>query len=351
MQSKLRILISGPGLIGKVHARIVAAQESCDLAVIVAPSSKENRDFALTAGAAFYTDLGEALDAQPIDGVIISSPNAFHFEQAMICIARGIPTLIEKPLTDQIDEASKLHDAVNRSGVPVLVGHHRTYSPLLNVALEFLRSEKFGRLVAFQGSALFLKPDHYFEDGPWRALKGGGPILINLIHEIGLMREFCGEIAAVQAMGSHDIRKFPVEDTAAIVLQFVNGALGTFLLSDAAASSKSWEMTSGENPAYPHFNQEACYHFAGTNGSLDFPSMRVKSYPTSEVRSWWKPFDETKLEFTSQDPLEAQINNFVEVIRDGAKPRVSAHDGYRNIRVIEAIRQSIETGQKESVVE
>jgi len=100
--------------------------------------------------------------------------------------------LVEKPITDNIDDARKLADRSEDARVPVLVGHHRTYSPLLDAAVAFLNSARFGRLVAVQGSALFYKPVKYFKDGAWRTKVGGGPILINLIHEIGLLRYFCG---------------------------------------------------------------------------------------------------------------------------------------------------------------
>lgn len=343
MADRLRIVLSGPGLIGRQHARLIGARGDCALAAIVAPASDDNRQFAHETGARFYTDLADALDGERPDAAIISSPNAFHCEQTLACLTRGVPVLVEKPMTDRIDEADQVLAMVERTGVPVLVGHHRTYSPLLDAALDLLRSERFGRLVALQGSALFYKPAHYFAEGPWRTVRGGGPILINLIHEIGLMRLFGGEIASVQAVAAHNIRRFEVEDTVAISLVFAEGALGTFLLSDTAASSKSWEMTSGENPAYPHFPAECCYHFAGTNGSLDFPSMAARSYPTAEGRSWWKPFDEFALSFERKDPLALQLAHFVDVVRNGAAPRVSALDGYRNMQVIEAIRQSIVT--------
>ena len=74
-----------------------------------------------------------------------------------------------------------------------------------------------------------------------------------------------------------------------MVFTFANGALGTFLLSDTAASARSWEQTSQENASYASYADEDCYHIAGTTGSLSVPTMRVRTYPGA--RSWWEPFD------------------------------------------------------------
>jgi predicted dehydrogenase len=341
MTSRLRFLLSGPGLIGRQHAKLLMSHPDCDLAAIVAPPSERNEAFAVECRAAFFPNFDEALETVAFDAAIVSSPNAFHDAQTAACIRKGIPVLTEKPITDALASARRLAEMAERANVPVLVGHHRTYSPLLDSAREFLASSRFGRPVALQGSALFYKPAHYFKDGPWRTKKGGGPILINLIHEIGLMRLFYGEIRSVSALAGHAVRGFEVEDTVAIGLNFTNGALGSFLLSDAAASSKSWEMTSGENPAYPQFPDDSCYHFAGTNGSLDFPSMRARYYSNPSEASWWTPFETTELPLSRGNPLELQLNHFVDVIRRRASPRVSARDGYLNMLVLDAITQSI----------
>ena len=341
MPDQFRFLLSGPGLIGKVHAQLIKARPDCTLSAIVAPPSEQNKAFAAHAGANFYLDIDTALGNEHIDAAIISSPNAFHFEQATRCIETGVSVLVEKPLTDNVDTARSLKEMSEARQVPVLVGHHRTYSPLLDAASAFLKSERFGRLVTVQGSALFYKPAHYFREGMWRTKIGGGPILINLIHEIGLVRYFCGEIKNVFAFAQNSIRQFEVEDTVAISFEFLNGALGNFLLSDTAASSKSWEMTSGENPAYPWFPKENCYHFAGTNGSLDFPSMRARRYATGSAPSWWTAFEFEDISLAREDPLKLQLDHFVDVLRGNARPKASARDGYLNMVVIDAIKHSI----------
>ncbi|MDX8354714.1 Gfo/Idh/MocA family oxidoreductase [Cognatiyoonia sp. IB215182] len=345
----VKILLSGPGLIGRKHAELIKQNEDCKLAAVVAPPSDRNAIFAMACGAPVFSSTEEALNTVTVDAAIISSPNAFHYDQAMACLSRQIPTLVEKPLSDRSEDAIRLVDAVEKTRTPMLVGHHRSYSPLTQIARDFLRSQQFGQMVALQGTAIFYKPDQYFRDGPWRAQPGGGPILINLIHEIGLMRDFAGEIVTVQALRSSHARRFIVEDTVSIGLEFENGALGTFMLSDAAVSWKSWEMTSGENPAYPHFPQSTCYHFAGSDGALDFPSMTAKTYRPGTEKSWWKPFEELTLDVTPCDPLKCQLEHFVDVIRGQANPQVSARDGYHNLRVVEAIKEAAQTGRQISL--
>ncbi len=345
---RVSILLTGFGLIGSKHAEMVSAREDCILAAIVAPHCVEYEKKAAEYGTRLYSTIQEAFDSVHIDAAIISSPNEFHYEQALACLDKKIPVLVEKPLTDDLDMAKHLVEVVADTKVPLLVGHHRTYSPLLSTALDFLKSDRFGKMVAVQGAALFYKPKEYYEAGPWRTKPGGGPILINLIHEIGIMRHLCGEIVKVSAFESRKNREFEVEDTVTINFVFENGVLGNFLLSDAAASNKSWEMTSGENPAYPHYPTQACYHFVGSNGSIDFPNMHTRYYLDTEGASWWRDFVEERLVFTPIDPLECQLSHFIKVIRGDESPIVTAMDGYMNMVVVDAIKESIQT---EKIVE
>lgn len=345
----LRIAVAGAGQIGRTHIALIEASTECVLAAIV-DTTPASIALAQARGVPHHASLAELLAGTRPDAVIISTPNPLHVANALDCIAAGVPALIEKPVAHTMEDGQRLLEAAARTGVPLLVGHHRTHSPLLRRAREIVQSGVLGPLVAVMGSALFYKPDSYFDEAPWRREAGGGPVLINLIHEIGNLRSLCGEIVAVQALASSATRQHAVEDTVAIGLRFANGALGTFMLSDAAASARSWEQTAQENNAYATYPDEDCYTLAGTRGSLAIPTMRMKLHDHDGDRSWWQPMRSEIAAVTRDDPLERQLAHFCAVIRGEAAPLVTVHDGLQNLRVVEAIGVAARTGRNVDIV-
>ena len=341
--AKLKIAVAGAGIIGLAHIEVLARSSRCGLSAIVDPSPGAVA-IAAQAGVPLYTSLDALLAQDKPDGIILATPNHLHVPQALQCIAAGLPVLLEKPVAATLAEGEKLLKVVEETGARVLIGHHRAHSPIMAKAREVVDSGKLGQLVSVMGSAQFFKPDEYFASGPWRTQPGGGPILINMIHEVHNLRMLCGDISAVQAFASHATRGFAVEDTVAINLRFASGVLGSFMLSDTAACARSWEQTSQENKAYPSYADEDCYVIAGTNGSLAVPTMRLKTYPRPEDRSWWKEFESGVVGMVRDDPLKHQMNHFADVIEGKAAPLVSVRDGVQNLRVTEAIAEAAKTG-------
>jgi predicted dehydrogenase len=342
--NKTRIAVAGAGYIGLAHMDAAAASTAVQLSAIVDPSLNAVAT-AVKYGVPLYTSLAELFAKDKPDGVVLATPNQLHLPHAKECMDAGVPMLLEKPITPTVSEAEELVAYQEKTTAIILIGHHRAHSPIMAKAKEVVESGKLGKLVAVMGSALFVKPDHYFDDGPWRREIGAGPILLNMIHEVHNLRMLCGEIASVQAITSHAVRGFAVEDTVAINMRFLNGTLGTFMLSDCAASAKSWEQTSQENKAYTSYDDEDCYTVTGTHGSLSIPTMRMKSYANNEDRSWWKPFDVSVVDMQRSDPIANQMEHFVKVVRGEAKPLVSSFDGMQNLKITEAIVQSAKTGQ------
>jgi predicted dehydrogenase len=128
-----------------------------------------------------------------------------------------------------------------------------------------------------------------------------------------------------------------------MVFTFADGALGTFLLSDTAASPRSWEQTSQENTSYATHPDEDCYHLAGTTGSLSIPTMRLRVFPGT--RTWWEPFDTSTVELERSDPLAGQLEHFAAVIRGEVEPVCNGRDGLSTLKVVDAVIESARTGQ------
>ena len=341
--NRLRIAVAGAGYIGKAHIAVVQRSEHCTLGAIVDPAPAAAA-LAAKAGVPHYTRLQDLLAADKPDGVILATPNQLHVEHALLCIDAGLAMLLEKPIAPTVAEALQLIDAADKVKARLLIGHHRAHSPIMAKAREVVTSGVLGPLVAVTGSATFYKPDHYFADAPWRRESGAGPILLNLIHEVHNLRMLCGEITAVQAFASHATRGFAVEDTVSINLRFASGALGSFMLSDTAASARSWEQTAQENKAYASYDDEDCYVISGTSGSLSVPTMRIKTYARPEDRSWWKPFETGVVDMVRDDPLKLQLAHFCAVVRGQAQPLVSARDALANLRVTQAIAAAAASG-------
>jgi len=345
---KVRIAVAGAGQIGKRHVEMILKSAECSLSALVDPVPAA-ADYARPLGVPLYRSLAELLAKDRPDGMILATPNQMHVDQALECIAARLPVLVEKPVAHTLDAGIRLCEAAEAANVPVLVGHHRRHSAIMARAVEVIASGVLGRIVAVTGTVLFYKAENegYFDGAyAWRREPGGGPILLNMIHEVGNLRSLCGEIVAVQAFTSNATRKHAVEDTAAIALRFASGALGTFLLSDTAASDRSWEHTSGEDPRYAkaHTDEDDCYLVAGTFGSLAIPTMRLQRYPTAADQSWHKALEKSVIALEAVDPLARQIAHFADVIRGTATPLVSARDGLQNLRVVDAIVEAAKSG-------
>ncbi len=335
------LAVVGAGGMGRRHVEAIAASGgAARLHAIVDPAAAA-KDYAAKLGVAWYRDLAAMLARNRPDGAILATPNHLHLSDGLACLGADIPVLIEKPVASDTSSARLLVEAAEQTGIPLLVGHHRRHNPLIAAAKQVLASGRIGTIVAVHAMFWLFKPDDYFA-AEWRRLPGAGPLFVNLVHDIDLLRHLCGEIVSVQALQSSGVRKHANEDTAVIIMRFANGALGTASMSDTVVAPWSWELTAKENPAYPPTGQ-SCYLIGGTDGSLELPNLRVWSYPGGS-KSWTEKLVSEALEVRPEDPLVRQIRQFAAVIRGEEPPLVPGREGLKTLEVIEAIKRSADTG-------
>lgn len=342
MIDTVRLAIAGYGLVGRRHADAILQAPGAEICGIVEPA-EEGRRAARAQGFETYPHLEALFENAGAEGVILATPNALHVEQAMACIDRKMPVLVEKPIATRSSDADVLITAARCSNVPLLVGHHRRHNPLIQRAKELIDSGEIGTIRAVQATCWFYKPDDYFDVADWRKKPGAGPISVNLVHDVDLIRFLCGEVTTVRAVAAPSARGFENEDVASALLEFESGAIGTITVSDSIVAPWSWELTSREYPIYPP-TPENCYMIGGSHGSLSVPDLRVWHYANGE-RNWWSAISSTTRKRESTDPLVNQVLNFAAVIRGKAQPIVTGEEGLRTLQVVEAIQRSSASGR------
>ena len=337
----VKLAVIGLGLMGSRHVEIAQSFDGCEL-VAACDLDASLRVVADRHGVPFFRDIGEMLDRAKPNGAIIATQSANHVDTFAACARRGVHALIEKPVADTTEAALRIAELADTTNTHVLVGHHRRHNPLVQAAHAVVTGGEIGDLLAVSMMWTLMKPDGYFDIG-WRSVRpDGGPVLINLVHELDILRYVCGEIDQVFAQGRSAARGFEVEDSVSISITFQNGAVATILGSDVATAPWSYEATTGENPLYYNV-PENCYYFTGTHGALAFPRMELWKYPDPDRRGWQHRMERSVLPVTRADSLTVQLAHFCDVVRGTQPPLVDARDGARSLAAALAVLRSCST--------
>ena len=330
------IALIGAGLIGREHASLIVAHRELNLVGICDPSPAAGM-LARQLSVGHWSDYEAMFKEVVPDGAIIALPNHLHAAAALACIDRGVACLVEKPVAETIAAGLRVAEASERADVPVLVGHHRRHSPDIREAKRVINAGELGPLVAVNGMTLFDKPDAYF-DAAWRREPGGGPLLINLVHDLDALRYLVGEIESVHAFTSSAVRGFEVEDTASVAIRFVSGVLGSFVISDATVSPWAWEYTSGQALLHPT-QPGPCLFISGRKAALSVSDMYLWRHAT-EGEHWQHPLVREHRPGDGSRTYVNQLDHFAAVIRREVEPLIPARDGVATLAATLAVEKA-----------
>jgi predicted dehydrogenase len=346
MIEPVRLGLVGAGFMGRQHLGFIRDRADAVLVAIADPVVTPGE-----IGYPVHATVTELLAAERLDAVIVANPNSLHVDTAIECLAAGVAVLLEKPVATDYAEARRLVAAVERYDGRLLVGHHRRHHPAVDVAWRAIRNGDLGDLVGVSGIWSARKDDAYFADVPWHREPGAGVLLINLVHDLDLLRHLGGEVAEIQAMASSHTRGLVVEDTMSVNLRFENGAVGSFFASDAGVSPWGWDQSTEDAPAFPYLPDGVAYQFVGTAGALSVPNLARFGYAGGQAPEWMSPLSRTYLRVEPRSSYVAQLAHFVDVVRGDAPPLVSAEDAARTLALVEAAavaassRETVDVGR------
>ena len=339
---KINISIVGTGLMGLQHIKAISKSKKANLHSIV-DISDNSKKLSNKYKIPLYSDVSSLLKSNQLDAVIVATPNQLHEKHTISFLKKKIPVLLEKPISDNIKSAKKIIISSKKNKTPLLIGYHRRHNAIVSKVKTIIRSGKLGNIVSANVLCWLYKHKEYFKE-TWRISRGGGPLGINLVHDIDMICYLLGSIRYVQAFTTNKTRKHKVEDTATVSLIFESGALCTLNISDTIVAPWSYELTAGENPAYPVTNQSA-YMIGGTKGSIQFPNLKYWFY--KKERSWWnKIFLKSDINKKDDNTLVNQIDHFSDVVLKKVKPKVNGSDGLNSLKIFAAITKSAKTGKK-----
>lgn len=340
MGAPLPLCVVGAGLIGMRHVEVAQASDQVRLVAVV-EADAVRREALARQGLPAVASISDA----PADtrAAVIATPTPDHRASGEAAFQRGWAVLVEKPLAATMTEARALIAASQASGLPLITGHHRRCHASVMATRQAVG--ELGALVGLQGMWSLRKHDAYYAPA-WRRSPGAGPLMTNLSHEIDLLRFFVGDIAEITTLISSARRGLVIEDSAAIALRFDNGALGSFLISDAGVSPWSFEAATGENPVIPATAQDYI-RITGTQGALEFPSLTRWGGVAADEADWRKPLrSHAGPDMGKIDPLLAQLERFSAVAQGAADDDVlcSGADGLAALEMTLAAALSGKTG-------
>ena len=339
MAAQLGIGIVGAGVIGAVHAAAVAGVDGARLVAVADPREDAGRRLADAHGAAWHAD-DAALVARPdVDAVILATPSGLHADQAVRAAGAGKHVITEKPMAIGLADADRMIAACEGAGVALAVIFQTRFTRDAVRLKRAVEAGLFGRPVIGNAVVHWRRTDDYYAaNGGWRgtrALDGGGALMNQSIHTIDLLQWILGPVARLAADTATLDHAIETEDTAAAVLRFASGALGT--IQGTTAADRDWpvrlEIVGTEGRAV--LQHGALTGWEPRPGAVDADLLTAEDRALTDG---WR----------ADEPMgtghQRQLRAIVAALRSGQEPPVPGREGRKAVELILAIYRAAETG-------
>jgi len=330
----VRVGLAGLGTMGRNHLRVLAGHPVAHLAAVSDPVPAAVEAAVDSSGAQGFAEPLAMIAEADLDAVVIAAPTTAHEALARAAIERDVPVLVEKPLAATVDEAIRIVEAGKARGVPVQVGHVERFNPAV---LEL------GRLLADGWlSAIYAIVSR--RAGPFPARIRDVGVTIDLAtHDVDILSWIAGErpvrVHAETAQRIHATH----EDLLFGLLRFPSGARGMLDVNWLTPDKRRQLIVIGE---------EGMFELDYLTQRLVFTKAPLLAEP-SLIRGYAPTFagDTAELPVESREPLVAEIDSFLRVVREGGRPVVDGEDGLWAVALAGALLEAAAGGRPVDLTE
>lgn len=335
----LDFCIVGCGRIAKRHSELLGngiipgakLTAVCDL--VPEKAEKIGKQF----GVPWYTDMHKMMQEIKPAVVTILTESGNHARDTIALSQYGAHIVVEKPMALTLSDADAMIDACDKAGVRLFVVKQNRFNVPVVKLREALEAGRFGKLVMGTVRVRWCRPQAYYDQDSWRGTwaQDGGVLTNQASHHVDLLEWMMGDVVRVSAMSATRLVNIEAEDTAAVTLQFANGALGII------------EATGGTRPK----DLEGSISILGEGGTVV-----IGGFAVNKLETWnfvdAEPDDDAVVQNYSVNPPnvygfghQAYYEHVVDVISNGGPQLVDGLTGRRSLELISAIYESIETGR------
>ena len=341
-KDKLGFGIIGIGMISETHAAALKNQEDCCLYACFNAKQEKAEKWALDHNCKAYWNLNDMLADSEIDAISIATPSGCHFEPALAAIRAGKHVLIEKPMEITEDRIQQLIDEAKKNNVLLSGIFQSRFHEAPRLIKKAVDDGRFGVITLADAQFKWFRTQDYYDSGAWRGtweVDGGGVLMNQGIHAIDLLLFIMGdpvEVTGYTATLAHE--RIEVEDSAAAILKFKNGAIGVI------------EGTTG---AYPGSSKRI--EICGSKGQVILEEDSIvkwefdKELPEDlEIRSKYASKSSSG---GASDPKAIscighirEFADFAKAIKAETAPFIPGEEAMRSVHLIRNIYRSAETG-------
>ena len=331
----VRFALVGSGAIAPTHARVITSLEGAELAAVHSTSAVKGYELARQFGCAYYADYGALLAESSCDAVVICTPSGTHAPQAVQAARAGKHVIVEKPLAITLEQADAVLRSCRENGVQLGCILQRRFSPGVVKLKRLIDEGRLGTLRYAGCYAKLYRSQEYYDSGSWRGtwqLDGGGVLMNQGIHYVDLLAYLAGPVQSVTARcATLGHERIEVEDTAAALLTFANGAMGVL-----EATTNAWPGLSSRIDLYGSEGSAVI-----ENDELAFVSLKsgeeYRARPASDHAGVSSPA-------VADSCHAAQYAGIVSSLQNREPLAVDGGEGRKALEIILAVYQSAYAG-------
>ncbi|MBL8028736.1 MAG: Gfo/Idh/MocA family oxidoreductase [Fibrobacteres bacterium] len=333
MDKKIKIGIIGLGAMGKGHYKNIKTVPEFEITAL----SDVNMDGMKDYSEAKFASGEELINKGDVEAIVIVTPHFDHVPLAVAALKKGLHVLIEKPVSVQMKDAKILLDAHKDKGrVVACVFNNRTSQVYMKMR-EMVSSGELGAIQRVNMTVTqWFRSDAYFKSAGWRATwagEGGGALLNQCPHSLDLLQWITGmpkRVTANVGFGKH--HDIEVEDEVTAILEYPNGAVGTFVTSTAEAPGLNRIEIAGDQGLLICDNNNLTY----TRNEVRAKKFLKETEERFAVPPVWNVSIPAKV--PTFDELHQNIHrNFKDAILKGVAPVASLQESVNSLELANAM--------------